>query len=148
MAPSAFDTHSTYVAKAHGVYKELRDKLTSGPDPHDKLLSAMSRKADVYSEGSQQEKALADAIEDKEEGKDEQEKQNPSTEMDTAGSLSNLSETTDSSRLVKNTSDVRLELVKRLMKLVVQMETEARDLLLENMDNTIARTLLMADRNG
>lgn len=43
---------------------------------------------------------------------------------------------------------VELELVKHLMDLIVKLEAEARQMLLDSMDKTVARTLLLADRNG
>ncbi|GFZ48406.1 hypothetical protein JCM24511_06154 [Saitozyma sp. JCM 24511] len=44
--------------------------------------------------------------------------------------------------------ELALHLVRRLMELTVRLEAEARQMLLESMDNDIAKTLLIADRNG
>lgn len=43
---------------------------------------------------------------------------------------------------------VELDLLKQLMNRMIQLEAEARQMLLDSMDKGIARTLLLADRNG
>lgn len=44
--------------------------------------------------------------------------------------------------------DLEQDLVKQLMDLVIKLEAESRDLLLASMNQGVARTLLLADRNG
>jgi hypothetical protein len=39
-------------------------------------------------------------------------------------------------------------MVRQLLNRVVKLEMQARQLLLENLDQGVARTLLVADRNG
>lgn len=44
--------------------------------------------------------------------------------------------------------ELELELTSELMHLVIQLEAEARQIMLDSMNKSIARTLLLADRNG
>ena len=44
--------------------------------------------------------------------------------------------------------ELESELVKTVMQLIIQLEAEARQMLLDSMDKGVARTLLLADRNG
>jgi len=138
IAPAAFDTHIEFIARAHKVYKGVRAKLVDGPDPHDlaslagptldsEPISERREDGNVYSEQMEEDKTKDTVV---------------------AGSITISSEETDSVRMDGNSETIQSDLLKRLMKLVVQMETEARDLLLDSMDHDIARTLLLADRNG
>ena len=43
---------------------------------------------------------------------------------------------------------LELDLLKQLMNRTIQLEAEARQMLLDSMDGGVARTLLLADRNG
>jgi potassium channel subfamily K len=137
LAPSAFDTHIEYIAKAHQVYKDVRASLVGGPDPHNvtslvkptsdaERLTGTDKNTNVYSEKLQEDKAAGTVV---------------------ASSIT-MSSDADSIHPDENLEDTQRELMRRMMRLVVQMETEARDLLLESMEHGIARTLLLADRNG
>jgi potassium channel subfamily K len=46
------------------------------------------------------------------------------------------------------TQKLEVDLLKQLMDLTVQLEAEARQMMLDSMEKGIARTLLLADRNG
>jgi hypothetical protein len=52
-------------------------------------------------------------------------------------------DTSDAAQLAK-----QRVLVKQLLDRVIKLETQSRQLLLDNLEHGVARTLLVADRNG
>jgi potassium channel subfamily K len=54
----------------------------------------------------------------------------------------------ESEKETKRHHRVQVDMMKQLMDLTVQLEAEARQMMLDSMDKGIARTLLLADRNG
>ena len=147
LAPSAFDTHNQYIAKAHEAYQGFHEKLLGNLEADDAAAST-----DATSSGSEAEAAetaekymIADVLSEEM----EEDKEGASAETsESSGPAQISSKTADCLDPEASSAEIHRDLLKRLMQLVVQMETEARDLLLESMDHDIARTLLLADRNG
>jgi hypothetical protein len=134
LAPDVFQTHTEYVVKAHEAYKEMRDRLLGHPD--DETEKAISR-----SEQTDDPDIVAKELNDAE---DRVVRENNAVEsiVERRGrSDGNAGDERDERSL-------ELQLVKQLMDLTVRLEAEAREMMLDTMEHGIARTLLLADRNG
>lgn len=137
-APEAFKPHSVYISSAHDDYQELRDKL----------LNASADQLHIENAGE------TGTEETEEEAKQERDERQISQRYDAAEALAERDMGDDSngdqppgSRTFER-RELELGLIRQLMDLTVRLEAEARELLLECMEHSIARTLLLADRNG
>jgi len=133
-APDVFQTHTDYIVKAHETYKDMRDRLLGHVDDDTKRSSGDSKAQDT-TEDVQEE--LNDA------------EQRVVREYNAVESIVKRRGRSDG--VPGDEHDERaleLDLVKQLMDLTVRLEAEAREMLLDSMEHGIARTLLLADRNG
>ena len=125
--PDAFKPHSDFVQKAHDSYHEIRQKLLGSPKS-----TAGAR-------------ALPNLDNEKEHEQTEVDEKTVQMASDVANRVE-----TDNGELKGHGEvlDMEIDLLKRLMDLTIRLEAEARELLLNTMENGLARTLLMADRNS
>ena len=109
-------------------------------DSRDESVRSDRRSKDV----STRSKEMGDMDDGKEEIKDDVDRVNKTVNRDRMTEDGNDRESGNSD------DDKKLEadLLKHLMSRIIQLEAEARQMLLDSMDDRIARTLLLADRNG
>jgi potassium channel subfamily K len=146
------------VIKANESYGEMRQRLMRKME-NEKQADSTNADLGTDTEGIQEELHEAEKrmlseyneaeriakLRDAEAQRHKQQRQPSDSSGDTHMGSEGSAETSQAEKAAHNLEG---DLLKQLLELVIKLEAESRDLLLESMDHSIARTLLLADRNG
>ncbi|KAK4687044.1 hypothetical protein P7C73_g3079, partial [Tremellales sp. Uapishka_1] len=144
--PEAFSPHSDFVLGFNKAYKHIREKMMGEDEgeedtDQDSETIALSPKQSRKSEPE----PAHEPSPSKTQQNVEQDKQIHST-------VSNMGRTETVDEIHQgdpmDVQRVELDLLRQLMNRMIQLEAEARQMLLDSLDKGVARTVLLADRNG